>query len=115
MSGDNYGSGPMGLPIRRMMHDGRPTGYEIQFQDEWMPMDRFNDPAFQEAWFKPWQQQQRTGAITDFKAENPDYGGGFAGFFNPGGRRRGGGSVGSRAGGGGMQYDPAMIQQLIGG
>jgi hypothetical protein len=116
-SGDNYGS-YQGLPVRRMMQDGNPAGYEIQWQDEWMPMDQFNDPMFQEAFFKPWQGRQRTQAGVDFRNQNPGFRGAIPGLnFGGGGGRRRGGPVRSRSGrgGGGMQYDPAMIEALIGG
>lgn len=120
--GEDYGSGPMGLPIRRMMREGKPSGYEIQFQDEWMPMDQFNDPTFQRAWFQPWAQQQQTQAGVNFRNENPGFRGAIPGMSfggrrgsyggRPGGRVR---SARSGGGGGGMRYDPAMIERLIGG
>lgn len=121
-SGDNYGSGPGGLPVRRMMRDGRPAGYEIQWQDEWMPMDQFNDPTFQQAFFQPWMQQRGAAEGARFAGENPGFRGAIPG-------RNFGGRVGSYAGGrgrpvrsgssgggGGMGgYDPAMIEALLAG
>ena len=118
--GENYGSGPGGLPIRRMMREGSPSGYEIQFQDEWMPMDQFNDPTFQQAFFQPWQAQQRQGSIDDLRGEYAGDPGAMRalGSFSRFGRgRRGGGRVGSsggRGGGGGYSMDPQMMA-LLGG
>lgn len=99
--GENYGSGPMGLPIRRVQSEGRPMGYQIQFQDEWMDLNDFNDPVFQESFFEPWRRSQ----LPPGWDTRP--GGGFAG-------RRAGPPVGSRTSRRG-NYDPAMIEALLGG
>lgn len=98
MSGDNFGSGPMGLPIRRHMRNGQPAGFQIQFQDEWMDMDAFNDPMFQSAFFEPWKRKQGEGGPPRF----PGYGGGR------------GGPVGSRSSRG-MSFDPAMLDAIMAG
>jgi hypothetical protein len=122
--GENYGSGPMGLPVRRVMRDGRPMGYEIQFQDEWMPMDQFNDPIFQESFFEPWRRNRIQGSAGELAGEyagNPGAVRALSGFRGLGGGGGGGGgyardrsvrSQTTRRGGG---YDPAMIERLLSG
>lgn len=119
--GDNYGR-YQGLPVRRMMRDGRPAGYEIQFNDEWMDMNQFRDPFFQEAFYEPWARQHGPqAAFSRWAAENPEEAarsGGGAGYrYQQPPQRRAGRTMRSRSRGGsrGGGLSEEEIMMLLGG
>jgi hypothetical protein len=96
-----------------MVYDGRPTGYEVQFQGEWMPFDDFRSDPFQEMFVSPFLRQERQSSYDQVR--RPGMPGTFGGArdYMTSPRRMGGGPVGSRSSAG--RLTPEMIQMLLGG
>lgn len=117
--GENYGSGPYGLPVMRVQRDGRPGGYMINFGGSWMDMQEFMDPSFQSMFVEPWARKERGGEIAQFRGQNPGVPTGLLGGPAQYGGSPGAGRVGSRTTrggyGGGGNIDPAMMEYLLGG
>ena len=86
----------------------------------WVPQRQFDDPMWRKNVYDPWMAQVQNAWRLKMEEANKwrqQNAGGPPGFMNFGGAgRRSGGAVGSSAaGGGGMQFDPAIIAQLMGG
>lgn len=110
-TGQDYGS-YMGFPVRRSIGLGGPTGYQINFNGEWMDMGDFQNSTFQQAFVQPWLARERAGAVERFQAENPNVPIGSLMPYGTFGRNRyrSPGPVGSRSGG---AMNAQMLQALM--